>query len=170
MPMLDAYLSFFKEHTTALSKGRFWLDENSAITLGEPVKIHTTLTGLVANPIRKRRIRSYNNATPGAEEVIGVSLDIRYSTSGITDDDRIMRPDRYYPREITTMAIGICPVLNTATGFAANINDKAFPAIGGAQPIGAPGISTGFTLGKWLQDTPAQEPGLIWVNPMMEVL
>lgn len=169
MPMKDAFLSFFKEHTTALSKGRFWLDENSNITLGEPVKFHA-LTGLVATPIKKRRITAYDNATPGAEEVIGVSLDILYSQSGVSDDDKIMRPDWYYPREITIMQIGICPVVNTATGYAANVNDKAFPAIGGAQAVGAPGISTGFTLGKWLQDTPAQEPGLIWVNPMTEVL
>lgn len=169
MPRYDAFSTFFKEHTTALSKGRFWLDENSSVTLGEPVKFHAT-TGMVATPINKRRITRYDNATPGAEEVIGVSLDIRYSQSGVSDDDIIMRPDRYYPREITVMQIGICPIVNTATGYSANVNDKALPAQLGAQPVGAPGVSTGYTLGKWLQDTAAQEPGLVWVNPMMEVL
>ena len=160
---------WFKEHTMALSKGRFWLDEFYDVELGEPVVKHA-LTGFVANPIKKRRIKSYDNATPGAEEPIGVSLDIRYSTSGVTEDQKIMRPDWYWPREITVMQIGICPVINTATGYQALINDKAVPADGGAQSINAPGVTGTYTLGKWLQDTIATRPGLLFVNPMMEVL
>lgn len=160
---------WFKEHTQCLSKGKFWLDEYSPVELGEPVVRHS-LTGYVANPINKMRIKSYDNATPGAVEPLGVSLDIRYSMSGVTEDEKIMRPDWYYPREITVMQIGICPIINTATGYEARINDKAVPANGGAQSENAPGVSTGYTLGKWLEDTEAQTPGLLFVNPMMEVL
>lgn len=169
MAYRQGFTAFFKEHTTSLSKGRFWLDEGSDCELGEPMQLDTT-TGYVANPINKRRIKSYDNVTPGAEEVIGVSLDIRSVMTGATADEKIMRPDYYWPREITVMAIGICPVVNTATGYEAQINDKAVPADGGAQSVNAPGVSTGFTLGKWLQETLAQTPGLIWVNPQMEVL
>jgi len=172
MPQYDAYTTFFKEHTQALSKGRFWLDEQSSCTLGESMKLHPTLTGYIQTPIKKRRITRYSNATPGAEEVIGVSLDIRHVSSGITNDERIMRPDYYFPREITVMQIGICPIVNTATGYVAQINDKAVSALLGAQSINAPGVATGagYTLGKWLQRTPAQEPGLVYVNPQLEVL
>jgi hypothetical protein len=166
----QGFTAFFKEHTQALSKGRFWLDEDSDCELGEPMLIDSGQTGYAANPIKKQRIKSYDNVTPGAEEVIGVSLDIRSVMTGATDDEKIMRPDYYWPREITVMQIGICPIVNTATGYEAQINDKAVPSDGGAQSFGAPGVSTGFTLGKWLQRTPAQTPGLVWVNPMMEVL
>lgn len=174
MSYRNARTSFFKEHTTSLSKGRYWLDEASAVTLGEPVCLHPTLTGYVGNPKNKRRIKSYDNATPGAEHAFGVSLDIRYVSSGVEKDDLIMRPDRYYPREITVMKIGICPVVNVATGYTAQIDEKALPANNGAVGFGAPGAATGvgvhYPLGKWLDETAPDTPGLLYVNPMMEVL
>jgi len=174
MSQRNAYTSFFKEHTTSLTKGKYWLAESSPVELGEPVVLHPTITGYVANPKRKRVIKSYDNAIPGAEHAFGVSLDIRYISSGVSKDDQIMRPDWYYPREITVMKIGICPVVNVATGYTAQIDEKALPANGGAVGFGAPGGATGigahYSLGKWLDETPAQTPGLLYVNPMMEVL
>lgn len=174
MSARDAYQSFFKEHTECLTKGRYWLNESYAVTLGEPCCLHTTLTGYVANPKRKRIIKSYDNATPGAEHAFGVSLDIRYASSGVEKDDKIMRPDWYFPREITVMKMGICPVVNMATGYTALMDQKALPANGGAVGFLAPGAATGigahYPLGKWLDDTPPALPGLLYVNPMMEVL
>lgn len=170
----NAYTSFFKEHTECLTKGRYWLNEEYGCELGEPMCLHPTLTGYVANPKRKRIIKSYDNATPGAEHAFGVSLDIRYLSSGVSKDDKIMRPDWYFPREITVMKIGICPVVNMATGYTAQVDEKALPANGGAVGFGAPGAATGvgehYSLGKWLDETLPETPGLLYVNPMMEVL
>ena len=174
MSYRNAYTSFFKEHTDCLTKGKYWLDEQYGIELGEPALLHPTLTGYVGNPKNKRRIKSYDHATPGAEHAFGVSLDIKHVSSGVSKDDKMMRPDWYYPREITVMKIGICPVVNVATGYTAQMDEKALPANGGAVGFGAPGAATGVgvhhSLGKWLNDTPAQTPGLLYVNTMMEVL
>lgn len=174
MSYRNAYTGFFKEHTECLTKGRYWLNEEYGVTLGEPVVLHPTLTGYVSNPKNKRVIKSYDHATPGAEHAFGVSLDIRSISSGVSKDDKIMRPDYYYPREITVMKIGICPVVNVATGYTALIDQKALPANGGAVGFLAPGAATGvgnhYPLGKWLDETPADTPGLLYVNPMMEVL
>jgi len=174
MSSRNAYTSFFKEHTECLTKGRYWLDEQYGVELGEPVCLHPTLTGYVGNPKNKRRIKSYDNATPGAEHAFGVSLDILYASSGVDKDTLILRPDHYYPREIAVMKIGICPIVNVATGYTAQMDEKALPANGGAVGFGAPGAATGvglhYPLGKWLDETPAQMPGLLYVNPMLEVL
>jgi len=160
--------AWFKEHVQSMSRDIYWLDENSDVELGEPVILHPTLTGFVGNPIKKRRIKSYDNASPGVDMAIGVSLDIRYSTSGVSNDEKILRPDKYWPREITVMKLGIAPIINTHTGIEAIINDTAIPSNGGAESIRV--LATGVraaatTLGKWLQSTEATRPGLLFVNP-----
>jgi len=103
-----------------------------------------------------------------------VKLTILYASSGVTKDEKMMRPDHYYPREIAVMKIGICPIVNVATGYTALMDQKALPANGGAVGFLTPGAATGignhYPLGKWLDETPAQTPGLLYVNPMMEVL
>jgi len=167
-----AYHSFFKEHVQSLSKGRFWLDEASDVDLGEPCVLHPTLTGYIGTPIKKRRIKSYDNATPGAEHAIGISLDIREISSGVSNDNIILRPDYYYPREITLMKMGICKMLNKATGYTAQIDEKCLPANGGGYPQGGPGTQSGsgYSLGKWLEETVPGEAGLVFVDPKAEVL
>jgi len=154
---------WFKEHTECLSKGTFWLDERYPVELGEPT-CHTSETGYVANPINKRRIKSYDNANPGAEMALGVSLDIREMSSGVSSDSIILRPDLYYPREITTMFIGICPVRNTSTGYTTEINDTVVPTNGGCVSLGS-ATGAAFTLGKAVSRALPTRPGLVWVNP-----
>lgn len=170
MAYRDAYTSFFKEHTDSLSDGKYWLDEQYDVELGEPCCVYTGITGHATNPKEKIRIKSYDNVTPGAEHAFGVSLDIRAGSSGVSKDNLMLRPDWYYPREITVMKIGICPVVNIDSGYTALMDEQAYPADGGAVGPGAAGIATGFTLGKWLEDTAPVMPGLMWVNPMMRVI
>ena len=172
------YHSFFKEHVQSITRGQFWLSEESPVTLGEPVIIHETLTGFVSTPKKKKRIVSYPAATdPGTKEAIGISLDIRKISSGVTKDDIIMRPAWYFPREIAVMQMGICKIINMgATGTtAAQINERAFPINDGAVPKSHTGIPTGvgvtvYPLGKWLEETHGQEAGLVFVDPKPEVL
>jgi len=159
---------WFKEHTTALSKGKYWLDEQYDVELGEPIVIHPSLTGFVANPINKIRVKSYDNATAGAEMAIGVSLDIKYASSGVSNDDKILRPDYYWPRDMLAMQIGICPITNTHTGITINVNDTVVPSNGGCESLSTLGTgvrATAYTLGKALQSAPPGVPGLVWVNP-----
>lgn len=163
----QGYEGWFKEHVTSLSVGRYWLSEESAVTLGEPV-CWSSVTGLIANPKRKRRIKAYNNATAGADMSIGVSLDVRYASSGVDDEDKVLRPDRYYPREIAVMKIGVCPIKNTNTGMAISLNDTVLPTINGCETINntATGLwDARYTLGKSLTEIAASGRGLIWVNP-----
>lgn len=164
----QGYMGFFKQHTTALSTGRYWLAEDSQdVTLGEPVVWHSD-TGFVANPKRKRKIKAYDNATPGAIMPIGVSLDILLRSSGVDEDDLRMNLKKYYPREITVMKIGICPIKNVSTGLDIDLNDTVIPAINGCESIGAKATglwSDTYTLGKALEDIPATHRGLVWVNP-----
>lgn len=163
----QAYSGWFKQHTDALSTGKYWLGEDYPVELGEPVCWHSQ-TGFVANPINKRRIKSYDNATAGAEMALGVSLDLRYMKSGVSTENLVLRPDRYMPREITVMKIGSCPIKNMNTGVACGINETVLPANGGFEPITA--FATGVrlskhTLGKALEEIPMDGRGLIWVNP-----
>jgi len=164
----QGYVGFFKQHTTALSTGNYWLAEDSQdISLGEPVVNHTD-TGMVGNPKNKRKVKAYDNATAGAVMPIGVSLDIRLRSSGVSDDDLRMNLKKYYPREIAVMKIGICPIKNTNTGFDIGINDTVVPSVDGCENLGqfATGIwNTKYTLGKALEDIPANRRGLVWVNP-----
>lgn len=163
----QGYEGWFKQHTTALSTGRYWLGEDYAVELGEPVCYHSD-TGFVANPKNKRKIKSYDNATAGAEHAFGVSLDIRYQKSGVSDETLVLRPDRYTPREITVMKIGICPIKNTHTGIAISIDDTVVPSNGGCETIGQYGTglwSAKYTLGKSLEEIAATHRGLVWVNP-----
>jgi hypothetical protein len=158
---------WFKEHTTALSKGKYWLADEYDVELGEPVVRHAD-TGFVANPINKKKVKSYDNATAGAEEALGVSLDIKYAISGVSSDDKILRPDYYWPRDMLIMQIGICPIVNTHTGYTTLVNQTVIPSNGGCESLGAQ--PTGLradktTLGKALQDAPPGVPGLVWVNP-----
>lgn len=169
------YHSFFKEHVDAITRGQFWLSEESACTLGEPMILHETLTGYVSTPKKKKRIVSYPSAADaGAKHAIGISLDIRKISSGVSSDDKIMRPSWYFPREIAIMTMGICKIINMAgTGTtAAAIDETALPIDGGAVPYSFATAHTGsgFVLGKWMEETPGQEAGLVFVDPKAEVL
>lgn len=172
------YHSFFKEHVQSITRGQFWLSEEVGVDLGEPVLLHETLTGYVSTPKNKRRIISYPAATdPGTMHAIGISLDILKISSGVSDDDKIMRPDWYFPREIAVMQMGICKILNMGTtgSTAAQIDERAFPINGGAVPLSAATVPTGvgvtvYPLGKWLEETIGQDAGLVWVDPKAEVL
>jgi len=158
---------WFKEHTTALSKGKYWLSDEYDVELGEPICRHAN-TGYIANPINKKFAKSYDNAIAGAEEALGVSLDIKSVISGVSDDDKIMRPDFYWPRDILVMQIGICPIVNTNTGYTTLVNQTVIPSNGGCESLGAYGSgirNAKHTLGKALQDAPPGVPGLVWVNP-----
>ena len=60
-------------------------------------------------------------------------------------------------------------------GTAAQINERAFPIDGGAVPKSNSSIPTGvgvtvYPLGKWIEETPGQEAGLVFVDPKPEVL
>jgi len=170
------YNSFFKEHVQSMTRGQFWLSEESPVDLGEPVLLHPTLTGFVATPKNKRRIISYPAAyNPGEEHAFGISLDIRYISSGVSNDDIIMRPMWYFPREIAVMKMGICKIINmSASGStAAQIDEQAFPIDGGAVPLSHANVPTGvgvirYPLGKWLEETPGGEAGLVYVDPKAE--
>lgn len=172
------YHSFFKEHVQSITRGQFWLSEESPCDLGEPMLLHPTLTGYVSTPKKKRRIISYPAATdPGTLHAIGISLDIRHILSGVSSDDIIMRPSWYYPREIAIMQMGICKILNmSATGTTmAQIDEQAFPINGGAVPLSHAGVPTGtsvtrYMLGKWLEETRGLEAGLVYVDPKGEVV
>lgn len=175
------YHSFFKEHVQSITRGQFWLSEESACTLGEPMILHETLTGYVSTPKKKKRVVSYpSTATyPGEKHAIGISLDIRKisSTGVVTKDMKIMRPSWYFPREIAIMTMGICKIINMgATGTtAAQIDERAYPIDGGAVPKSYATIPTGvgttlYPLGKWMEETPGQEAGLVFVDPKVEVL
>ena len=163
----QAYDGWFKQHTNAISTGTYWLADDYAVELGEPVCFHSA-TGFVANPKKKRNIKSYDNAVAGAEMALGVSLDLRYMKSGVSTEDLVLRPDRYMPREIAVMKIGICPIKNTKTGAAIGINETVLPSDGGCEGIAsfATGVrASKHTLGKALENIPADGRGLIWVNP-----
>ena len=168
------YHSFFKEHVQSITRGEYWLSEESGIDLGEPVVLHPTTTGFVSTPKKKRVIKAYDNATAGAEHAIGISLDIRHLSSGVSSDDIIMRPAWYFPREIAVMKMGICKIINVgATGTtAAAIDEIALPADGGATALSLAGVQSGsgYVLGKWLEETKGQEAGLVYVDPKAEVL
>jgi len=173
------YHSFFKEHVQSITRGQFWLSEESACDLGEPMIIHETLTGYVSTPKKKKRVVSYPSTASyaGEKHAIGISLDIRKISSGVSNDDKIMRPSWYFPREVAIMTMGICKIINmNGTGTtAAAIDDKAYPIDGGAVPVGTAGIPTGvgstlYPLGKWLEETPGKEAGLVFVDPKKEVL
>lgn len=163
----QGYEGWFKEHTTSLSTGKFWLTDEYAVELGEPVCYHSD-TGFEANPKNKKKIKSYDNATAGLEHAFGVSLDIRYQKSGVDTTDLVMRPDRYTPREITVMKIGICPIKNTSTGTAIMLDDTVIPSDGGCETIAAHGTGAWdakYTLGKALEEIQPTHRGLVWVNP-----
>lgn len=173
------YHSFFKEHVQSITRGQFWLSEESACDLGEPMIIHESLTGYVSTPKKKKRVISYPaSATyPGEKHAIGISLDIMKISSGVSNDDKIMRPSWYFPREIAIMTMGICKIINmSGTGTtAAQIDEQAFPIDGGAAPKSYASIPTGvgttlYPLGKWMEETPGQEAGLVFVDPKVEVL
>ena len=172
------YHSFFKEHVQSITRGQYWLSEESAVDLGEPVLLHPTLTGYVSTPKKKRRIISYPAANdPGELHAIGISLDIRHILSGVSNDDIIMRPSYYYPREIAVMQLGVCKILNMSpTGTTmAQIDEKAFPIDGGAVPESHASVPTGtavtrYVLGKWLEETRGLEAGLVYVDPKGEVV
>jgi hypothetical protein len=169
------YHSFFKEHVQAITRGQFWLSEESACTLGEPMILHESLTGFVSTPKKKKRIVSYpSGSNAGAKHAIGISLDIRSILSGVTSDDIIMRPAYYYPREIAIMTMGICKIINMAASgtTAAAIDETALPIDGGAVPLSFASAhsGSGFVLGKWMEETYGQEAGLVFVDPKAEVL
>jgi len=169
------YHSFFKEHVDSITRGSFWLSEESPVTLGEPVLLHETLTGYVSTPKKKRRIISYPSTDQAGEKnPVGISLDIRSILSGVSNDDIILRPAFYYPREIAIMQMGICKIINMAgTGTtAAAINEIALPIDGGAVPISfaARYTGSGYELGKYLEETKGQEAGLVFVDPKARVI
>jgi len=175
----QVYHSFFKEHVQSITKGQYWLDEYSSVLLGEPVIFHPNLTGLISTPKKKRIIQSYPAAADAGElHAFGVSLDIRGNMSGldteIGKEILMLRPDIYYPREIAVMQLGICKIINQAGSgtVAAQVDEIALPIDNGAVPLSYAGHYTGsgFTLGKWLEETPGQEAGLVFVDPKAEVL
>ena len=157
---------WFKEHTTALTKGKYWLEDDQEIGLGWPV-CKSTATGYEENPIKKAKVTQFTG-TAGAKECIGVSLDIKKVKSGVSNDDIIMRPAWYFPRDMLVMQIGICPIKNMSTGYTIPLNETVVPATQGCEGLGTfpTGVQASkYTLGKALQDIPPNQPGLVWVNP-----
>jgi len=163
---------FEYESIQSLSKGETWLREDYGVDLGEPVSLIGGITGTWPNAVfRKFLIKSYD-AAAGAEECLGVSLDKRYASSGVSLSNAMMTAEelfvlrpQLFNREISILLEGVCMVKNVDTSLTIEKNDTVIPANGGCEKMTATGQ---YSLGKSTQRILPGMRGMIIIKPDYE--
>jgi hypothetical protein len=149
------------EGITSVSKGSYRLHTGYGADFGEPLQMNST--GLIATPIYKRDVKSYEG-TAGATECFGVSLNIKKAINAYSEEDFALKGSHVRNRDITALLVGAIKAKNVGSSDIA-INRTIIPADGGFDKMSDTGQ---YSLGKTLQDIPAGKYGYIWVNPDYE--
>jgi len=148
-----------KSSCTTTTRGEFLLEKAYDCVFGEPAV--RAGTGTTATPIMKMTIRSYKG-TAGASGVFGVFIDYKRDISGYSASDFALYGSHHMARDVLVVLRGPVRIKNVGSTAIA-LTQKVIGADGGCEAI--TDSDTQYALGKALQDIPAGEKGLVFVDP-----
>ncbi|MHA1408707.1 MAG: hypothetical protein ACTSQY_00065 [Candidatus Odinarchaeia archaeon] len=150
-----------KSKCVTTTRGEYLLDESYDCFFGEPaVRVGT---GTSETPIMKRTVRSYKG-TAGASGVLGVFIDYKRDISNYTAGDFALYGGHHNNRDVLIVLRGPVKVKNVGSTYI-YATQTVIPADGGCEKMTD---KTQKSLGKALQDIPAGEYGLVFVDPEYE--
>ena len=146
------------------TRGEFLLDEAYDCVFGEPAV--RAGTGTTETPIMKMTIRSYKG-TAGASGVLGAFIDYKRAIAGWEGKHFATLGSHHKARDVLVVLRGPVRMKNVgSTGILAT--QLVIGADGGCELMTA--NATQYKYGKALQDIPAGQKGLVFVDPDYEDL
>lgn len=147
------------------TRGEWLLDEASDCIFGEPAV--RCGTGTVATPSMKRTCVSYpNGVAAGASGVFGVFIDYKRNISGWSAETFALLGSHHRARDVLVVLKGPVRIKNVGSNYIYT-GQKVIGADGGCTEMTT--AASEYQLGQALQDIPAGEKGLIFVDPMYEI-
>jgi len=144
-----------------MSKGEYYLLDESAAVFGEPMILHGT--GISKRGFNQRPVYSYNVAA-GSVKTMGVSVEWRADISGYTAEDWALLGTYNRKRDLSILLKGSITIKNVGSGDI-EVGDTVIPADGGCEKMTASGQ---FSLGQAKEKIVSLHRGLIFVNPDFE--
>lgn len=155
-----------KSSAVTTTRGEFVLGSGYDLEFGEPLQRDGT--GYIDDVFKKKKLKPYpSDLAAGSGQVIGVGIEFYDDITSFTTEDWVLKgPDSYKNRnrDVLAVLIGAVRIVNKGA-TEVHIGDTVIPVDGGFEKMTA---NAQYSLGKALQDIPADESGLVWVNPDYE--
>lgn len=146
---------------TTMSKGEYYLLDDSAVVFGEPMILYGT--GISKRGFNQRPVYSYNVAA-GLVQTMGVSVEWRANISDYDAEDWALLGTHNRKRDLSILLKGTISIKNVGSGDI-ETGDTVIPANGGCEKMTASGQ---FSLGIAREKITSLKRGLVFVNPDYE--
>lgn len=150
-----------KSAETTISRGEYYLLDNSPAEFGGPMILHGT--GISRRGFNQRPVYSYD-VTAGSVKTMGVSVEYRVDVSEYTAEDWAIHGTHNRKRDLSILLKGTISIKNVGSGDI-EVGDTTIPANGGCEKMTSSGQ---FSLGIARQKITSLHRGLVFVNPDYE--
>jgi hypothetical protein len=150
-----------KSADTIISRGEYYLIDDSAAEFGEPIILIGT--GIAKRGFNQRPVRSYDESA-GTVKALGVSVEWRANVKDYTDEDYALLGTHDMKRDLSILLKGSITIKNMGSGDI-EAGDTVVPVDGGCEKMETSGQ---YSLGQAKQKIPSLKRGLVFVNPDFE--